>query len=144
MTKPARIFIVEDYAPDVFLFQKALHENQVEFELTRFEDGEQAMQALQRRGPDALEIPDLIILDLNVPKIDGMDVLRAIRKDPTMAKVPIAILTSSGALQDKVEAIASGADRFITKPVDLRSFVATVGRSVKELIDKGRSMSRAV
>jgi DNA-binding response OmpR family regulator len=135
---------VEDNAPDVFLFQKALHENQVEFELTRFEDGEQAMQALQRRGPDALEIPDLIILDLNVPKIDGMDVLRAIRKDPTMAKVPIAILTSSGALQDKVEAIASGADRFITKPVDLRSFVVTVGRSVKELIDKGRSMSHAV
>jgi DNA-binding response OmpR family regulator len=144
VTRPVRIFIVEDYAPDVFLFQKALHENRVEFELIRFEDGEQAMQALQKRGPDALEIPDLIVLDLNVPKIDGMDVLRAIRKDPTMVKVPIAVLTSSGALQDKVEAIASGADRFITKPVDLRSFVATVGRSVKELIDKGRSMSRAV
>ena len=144
MTRPVRILIVEDYAPDVFLFQKALHENHVEFELTRFEDGEQAMQALQKRAPDALEIPDLIVLDLNVPKIDGMDVLRAIRKDPTMAKVPIAILTSSGALQDKVEAIASGADRFITKPVDLRSFVVTVGRSVKELIDKGRSMSHAV
>jgi DNA-binding response OmpR family regulator len=144
VTKPARIFIVEDYAPDVFLFQKALQENHVEFELTRFEDGEQALQALQKRGPGALEIPDLIILDLNVPKIDGMDVLRAIRKEPTMAKVPVAILTSSGALQDKVEAIASGADRFITKPVELRSFVVTVGRSIKELIDKGRSMSRAV
>ena len=52
-----------------------------------------------------------------------------------MAKVPIAILTSSGALQDKVNAIASGADRFITKPVDLRSFVGTVGRSIKELIE---------
>lgn len=144
MTKPVRILIVEDYAPDVFLFQKALQENHVEFELTRFEDGERAMQALQKRGPDALEIPDLIILDLNVPKIDGMDILRAIRKDPTMVKVPIAILTSSGALQDKVEAIASGADRFITKPVELRSFVVTVGRSVKELLDKGRSMSHAV
>ena len=144
MTRPVRILIVEDYAPDVFLFQKALQENHVEFELTRFEDGEQAMQALQKRGPDALEIPDLIVLDLNVPKIDGMDVLRAIRKDPTLAKVPIAVLTSSGSLQDKVDAISSGADRFITKPVELRSFVATVGRSVKELIDKGRSMSQAV
>jgi DNA-binding response OmpR family regulator len=72
-----------------------------------------------------------------------MEILREIRKDPSMAKVPIAVLTSSGALQDKVDAIASGADRFITKPVDLRSFVGTVGRSIKELIDYGQSMSRA-
>jgi DNA-binding response OmpR family regulator len=136
MTKPVRILIVEDHAPDVFLVQRALRENQVEFELTRFEDGEQALLAIQNRGSAPLEIPDLVILDLNVPKIDGMEILRAIRQDPAMAKVPIAVLTSSGALQDKVDAITSGADRFITKPVDLRSFVGTVGRSIKELIDK--------
>ena len=133
MTMPVRILVVEDSAPDVFLLQKALRENQVEFELTRFEDGEQALRALQ-----TLEMPELIILDLNVPKINGMDLLRAIRKEPGMAKVPIAVLTSSGALQDKVDAIASGADRFITKPVSLQSFVRTVGGSIKELIDQSQ------
>jgi chemotaxis family two-component system response regulator Rcp1 len=134
VTKPVRILIVEDHAPDVFLVQKALRENQVEFELTRFEDGEQALRALQNRGSTPLEIPDLVILDLNLPKIDGMEILRAIRKDPKLAKVPIAVLTSSGALQDKVDAMALGADRFITKPVNLESFVRTVGGSIKELL----------
>lgn len=139
MTKPVRILIVEDHAPDVYLVQRALRANQVEFEMTRFEDGQQALEAIWKQEPPPFEIPDLVILDLNVPKIDGMEILRAIRKDPAMAKVPIAILTSSGALQDKVDAMASGADRFITKPVDLKSFVGTVGGSIKELIDKGRS-----
>jgi chemotaxis family two-component system response regulator Rcp1 len=143
VTKTIQILIVEDHAPDVYLVQKALRENQVAFELTRFEDGEQAMQAIRKRGPVTLGTPDLIILDLNLPKIDGMEILREIRKDPRMAKVPIAVLTSSGALQDKVDAIASGADRFITKPVDLRAFVGTVGRSIKELIEYGQSMTRA-
>jgi chemotaxis family two-component system response regulator Rcp1 len=141
VTRPVQILIVEDHAPDVFLLQKALRENQVVFELTRFEDGEQAMLAIQKRGPVTLGTPDLIILDLNLPKVDGMEILREIRKDPSMAKIPIAILTSSGALQDKVDAIASGADRFITKPVDLRAFVGTVGRSIRELIDHSQSVS---
>jgi DNA-binding NarL/FixJ family response regulator len=68
---PVRIFIVEDHAPDVYLVQKALRENQVEFQLTRFDDGEQVLRALQKPESGALEVPDLIILDLNVPKIDG-------------------------------------------------------------------------
>jgi len=144
MTKPVRILIVEDHAPDVYLVQRALRANQVEFEMTRFEDGQQAFEEIWKQGPPPFEIPDLVILDLNVPKIDGMEILRAMRKDPNMAKVPIAILTSSGALQDKVEAMASGADRFITKPVDLKSFVGTVGGSIKDLIDKGRSSAQLV
>ena len=61
--------MVEDHAPDVFLVQKALRENQVAFELTRFEDGEQAMLAIQKRGPVEFGKPDLIILDLNLPKV---------------------------------------------------------------------------
>src|SRR2546423_11239232 len=110
MTGPAKIFMVEDHAPDVFLFRKALRDNQVEFHLTRFENGEQAVQALLRLD----ELPDLFILDLNVPKIDGLDLLRLIRKDPSMASVPIAILTSSRADQDKQDAMALGANCFIT------------------------------
>jgi two-component system, chemotaxis family, response regulator Rcp1 len=144
MKKPVRIFIVEDHEPDVYLVQKALRANQVEFVMTRFEDGQQALEEIWKQGPPPFEIPDLVILDLNVPKIDGMEILRAIRKDPNMAKVPIAVLTSSGALHDKVEAIASGADSFITKPVDLKSFVGTVGGSIKDLIDKGRSTAQVV
>jgi chemotaxis family two-component system response regulator Rcp1 len=132
MTGPARIFMVEDHAPDVFLLRKALRENDVDFHLTRFENGEQAVQALLR----LVEVPDLFILDLNVPKIDGLDLLRVIRKDPSMAEVPIAILTSSRTAQDKTEALALGATCFITKPADLPSFVKIVGGSIKDLLNQ--------
>jgi DNA-binding response OmpR family regulator len=143
LASPVRIFIVEDHAPDVFLVQKALRDNQVEFQLTRFDDGEQVLRALQKQGPGAVELPDLIILDLNVPKIDGMDILRTIRKDPTLADVPIAVLTSSRSAQDRVNAMELGADRFITKPSDLRSFVGIVGGSIKELLNLPGSRSSA-
>jgi len=135
-TRHVRIVLVEDHAPDVFLVQKALRDNKVDFQLTRFEDGEQALRELGKRGPGAPELPDVVILDLNVPKIDGMGMLRAIRKDPVLTGVPIAILTSSRAPQDKIDAISSGADRFITKPVDLQSFVRIVGGSIRELIEE--------
>ena len=136
MEKRVRIILIEDHAPDVYLLQAALRKSQVEFDLIRFEDGELALLALRKQGPDALELPDLVILDLNVPRIDGMDVLRAIRKDPAMAKVPVAILTSSPAPKDKMDAMEAGADRFITKPGDLKSFVAIVGGSIKGLIEE--------
>jgi DNA-binding response OmpR family regulator len=135
VARPVRIFLVEDHPPDVFLVQKALRENQVDFQLTRFDDGEQVLRALQKQEQGAAERPDLIILDLNVPKIDGMDILRTIRQDPALAEVPIAILTSSRSAQDRVNAMALGADRFITKPADLRSFVGIVGGSIKELLN---------
>jgi DNA-binding response OmpR family regulator len=132
--KPAKIFIVEDHTPDVYLVEKALRENMVMFELTRFEDGEQALERFRQVNLDTA--PDLIILDLNVPKINGMDILRALRNHPLGIRVPIAILTSSRAQRDKIEATALGADRFITKPLDLRSFVGIVGRSLKELLEE--------
>jgi len=136
VARKVRIFLIEDHEPDVFLLQKALRDSQVEFELVRFEDGEQALCELQKLGTQAIEPPDLVILDLNVPRIDGMDVLRTIRKDPAMAQLPVAILTSSLVPKDRMDAMASGADRFITKPVDLKSFVAIVGGSIKGLIEE--------
>ena len=132
--RPIRIVLVEDHAPDVFLVQKALRDNHLDFQLTRFEDGEQALLQLGKAGPD--DLPDIIVLDLNVPKIDGLAMLRAIRTDPALAKVPIAILTSSLSAQDGKEALSSGADRFITKPVELQSFVRIVGGSLKGLIEE--------
>jgi DNA-binding response OmpR family regulator len=141
-SRPVKIFLVEDHAPDVFLVEKALREHNVTFELIRFEDGEQALEDFRQWEPDTA--PDLIILDLNVPKIDGMDLLRAIRSDPAGTQIPIAVLTSSRAVRDKVDAMALGADRFITKPFDLRSFVGIVGASIKELIaeKKARATSQ--
>lgn len=141
LMRQIRIVLVEDHAPDVFLVQKALRDNQVEFQMTRFEDGEQVLRELPKWG--SAEMPDLIILDLNVPKVDGMDILRAIRRDPALSDVPIAILTSSRTRQDKMDALASGADRFITKPVNLQSFVGVVGGSIKELIaERSRGLTR--
>jgi two-component system, chemotaxis family, response regulator Rcp1 len=134
--RQVRIVLVEDHAPDVFLVQKALRDNNLDFQLTRYEDGEEALRELSKRGPDALEIPDVVILDLNVPKIDGMGILRAIRTNPVLGRVPIAVLTSSRAANDRLDAIASGADLFITKPIDLQSFVRIVGGNIKELIEE--------
>jgi DNA-binding response OmpR family regulator len=136
LTKRVRIFLVEDHAPDVFLLKKALRDSQVDCDLIHFEDGEQALCELSKLGSNAIEPPDLVILDLNVPRIDGMGVLRAIRNDPAMAKLPVAILTSSLVPKDRMDAMASGADRFITKPVNLRSFVSIVGETIKGLIEE--------
>ena len=125
----ARVLVVDDEPAVRRALERALHLEHHDVSLA--EDGEQALRELGK-----VEMPDVVILDLNVPKIDGLGMLRAIRKDPTLAGVPIAILTSSRAPQDRMDAISSGADRFITKPVDLQSFVRIVGGGIRELIEE--------
>src|SRR2546430_1281155 len=88
--------LVEDEAGDVYLLQRALQERQISFELTCFEDGEKAIRRL-----DAGYVPDLIILDLNLPRRDGFEVLRFIRSRPALVDVPVGIFTSSQAPSDR-------------------------------------------
>lgn len=131
----AQLVIVEDNAADVLLIRKALDEKGFSYILTRFEDGEEALQALcPDAGESTVAAPDVIVLDLNVPRCEGIDLLRQIRQTPRLQDVPVAILTSSESPLDKRLAKDLGADRYILKPVALDAFFAEVGGALCELI----------
>ena len=134
--KTAQIVLIEDNPGDVLLFEMALQANQVPYQLTRFETGEDALGALcTPEGTPGHDFhPDAILLDLNTPKSDGFEVLGTLRRDPHLADVPIAIITSSQARSDKHRANLMGAVRYIEKPSQLEQFLSTVGMAVKEML----------
>lgn len=133
----AQIIIVEDNAADVLLIRKALDEKGFAYVLTRFEDGEEALNALCPRNGESALNPDVIVLDLNFPRSEGIEVLRQIRQTPCFHHVPVAILTSSESPLDKQRAQDFGADRYILKPLELDAFFAQVGREIRELLLEG-------
>jgi CheY-like chemotaxis protein len=129
----ARILIIEDHAPDVYLVKEALRESGVSFELTQVNDGSAARVYLVEATSGG--IPDLIFLDLNLPKANGLELLRMIRSWPHLAHVPVAVLTSSNSPQDKENAYRLGANLFITKPAGLSEFLSAVGGAAKKLLE---------
>jgi len=130
--KTIHILLVEDNAGDVYLLEKTLKHRQLSYELIRYADGEQAIRALQK---DDCRIPDLIILDLNLPRRDGFDVLQTIRSKPAMVGVPVAILTSSDAPKDRHRiAVTGGGERYIHKPPMLEDFLDQVGQAIEDLL----------
>jgi len=131
--KPIRILLIEDNAGDVYLLEKALKCRRLSYELIRYTDGEQAILALQK---DDCITPDLIMLDLNLPRRGGFDVLQTIRGKPAMVGVPIGILTSSDAKQDRHRIAVTGGERYIHKPPMLEDFLEQVGQAVEELLAK--------
>lgn len=129
---PARIVLVEDNPGDVLLFEMALKENGIPFELTHFDNGAEALRRLS--APEAAAfVPDAILLDLNTPRSDGFQVLIKLTQSPRLSHVPIAILTSSKANSDKHRASLQSV-RFIQKPAHLEEFLATVGGAVREML----------
>jgi CheY-like chemotaxis protein len=135
--KPARIVLIEDNPGDVFLVELALEENGITYELTKFKNGQDALSTLC--PPEGTEkgafVPDAILLDLNTPGSDGFNVLITLKQSPRLARVPMAVLTSSQAMSDKHRASLQGA-RYIQKPTELHEFLATVGRAVKEMLEE--------
>jgi CheY-like chemotaxis protein len=132
--KTASIVLVEDNPADVYLIRQALEEKGIRFKLTCFEDGEEALKKLSRADDQA---PDLILLDLNLPKTGGVEVLKAVRGMAKFADVPVAILTSSESPADKRCAALLGAARYISKPSVLEDFFRVVGEGVEDLL-RGR------
>ena len=121
------ILLVEDNDGDVRLTREALKEGRIRNRLHVVSDGEQALAFLNREGPHAdAPRPDLILLDLNLPRLDGREVLATIKNDPDLKQIPIVVLTSSRSEQDLLRAYDLHANCFITKPVDLNSFVTIV------------------
>jgi two-component system response regulator len=125
--RPIDILLVEDNPGDVDLTKEALEGAKVFNRLHVAEDGEQALDFLFRRGKFVGVLrPDLILLDLNLPKRDGRQVLEAIKAEPALAEIPVVILTTSGAEEDVARAYRLHANCYITKPVNFKQFLTVV------------------
>ena len=124
------ILLVEDNPDDEALTLRALSRNNIGNEVIVVRDGQEAMDWLDGAGPhagrDPADIPALILLDLKLPKIDGLEVLRRLRTNPRTALVPVVILTSSKEDRDRASGYQSGANSYVQKPVDFTAFVDAV------------------
>ena len=128
---PIEILLVEDNPGDVRLTQEALTDNKMRNRLHVVVDGVEAMAFLRREGKYAdAPRPDLVLLDLNLPKKDGREVLAEIKADESLKRTPVVILTTSQAEEDILEAYELNANCYITKPVDLDQFLKVV-RSIE-------------
>ena len=125
--RPAEILLVEDNAGDVRLTQEALKEGQVRSNLSVARDGVEAVAFLRREGPYAhVARPDLILLDLNLPRKDGRAVLREIKADPILSLIPVVVLTTSQSEDDVLTSYGLHANCYILKPVELDHFMAVI------------------
>jgi CheY-like chemotaxis protein len=127
MTDDIQILLVEDNPGDVRLTQEALRGARVANELHVVGDGDEAIEFLRREGRHvAAPRPDIVLLDLNLPRVDGGEVLAEIKADSELSNIPIIVLTSSSAEADIQQSYGLHANCFISKPVDFTEFIAAV------------------
>jgi chemotaxis family two-component system response regulator Rcp1 len=123
----ARILLVEDNDADVRLTREALREGGEGVTLFSAVDGEQALAFLRREGAHGgMPRPDLVLLDLNLPRRNGLEVLAEVRADPALASLPVIVLTTSAADADVTACYAAGANCYVVKPLDLDAFMALI------------------
>jgi CheY-like chemotaxis protein len=126
---PIQVLLVEDSPADIRLTQEALRDGKFVNQLHVVRDGEEALNFLHQRGAfAAAPRPDLVILDLNLPKRDGKEVLADMKNDVALRTIPVAVLTTSAAERDIVESYDLGANCYLTKPVDLEQFLLLVAQ----------------
>ena len=125
--RPVEILLVEDNPGDERLTREALKEGKVYSNLHWVKDGVEAMEFLRRNGKyQDVPRPDIILLDLNLPKKDGREVLQDIKKDDKLKRIPVVILTTSKAEEDVLKSYNLHANCYVTKPVDLDKFIVVV------------------
>ena len=140
---PIEVLLVEDNPGDVRLTQEALREARVRNRLHVVPDGVAAMAFLRRLPPYAdVPIPDLILLDLNLPKKSGLEVLEQVKADDRLQTIPVVILTTSKAERDVLQGYRSRANAYVTKPVDFDQFLNVV-RSIEHFWLEIVKLSRA-
>ena len=124
---PIEVLLVEDDPGDVLMTQEAFEDHKVRNRLTVVSDGAEALSYLRREGQfvDAPR-PDLILLDLNLPKRDGREVLEEIKKDEDLGRIPVVVLTTSAADEDILRSYQLHANAYVTKPVDFDRFIAVI------------------
>lgn len=126
------LLLVEDNPGDVRLTREALRESRVRNRITVARDGVEALEVLRREGVHAnAPRPDLILLDLNLPRMNGREFLAEIKNDPAFARIPVVILTSSNEEEDIAKTYELRANAYVTKPVDFEQFFRVV-RSIED------------
>lgn len=131
--KQFRVLVVEDNSPDVVLINEALSEAGLDCDITQVRDGDEATELLVNadgRGPQY----DLIILDLNMPRVGGLEVLSRVRAVPRWKETPILVLTSSLSPQERDQAKNLGSSEYVRKAADLYEFLDSVGKAAKRLL----------
>lgn len=125
--RPIEILMVEDNPGDVRLTREALKEGKIWNEIQVVSDGVAALEFLRRKPPyETAPRPDLVLLDLNLPKKDGREVLSSMKADPLLKAIPVVILTTSQAEEDVIRAYNLNCNCYVTKPVDFEQFTRIV------------------
>lgn len=125
--EPIDILLVEDNPGDVRLIEEALKDSKISNSLSRVEDGEEALAYLRKEGKyKDVKKPDLVLLDLDLPNLDGREALEVIKKDPELRRIPIIILTVSQSEQDVLETYNLQANAYVIKPIDLDQFIKVI------------------
>ncbi len=121
------VLLVEDDPGDVLMTREAFEDNKVANRLAVVSDGESALAYLRKEGEHAdARTPDLVLLDLNLPRVDGREVLEAMKNDEALRSIPVVVLTTSEAEEDVVRSYALHANAYVTKPVDFDRFIEVV------------------
>ena len=121
------VLLVEDDPGDVLMTREAFEDNKVANRLAVVSDGVSAMEYLRKEGPYAdAPTPDLVLLDLNLPRMDGREVLQALKQDDQLRRIPVVVLTTSEAEEDVLRSYSLHANAYVTKPVDFDRFIDVV------------------
>jgi CheY-like chemotaxis protein len=130
VSEPAKaidVLLVEDDPGDVLMTREAFEDHKVRNNLYVVTNGVEAMQFLKKQGEYAdAPTPDLVLLDLNLPKMDGREVLAAVKEDPALRSIPVVVLTTSEAEEDVIRSYSLHANAYVTKPVDFERFISVV------------------
>ena len=131
---PLNVLLVEDNPPDVMLIRQALRQHGLEFTLHQATDAEQALAYIDGIGDnEQTPCPDVVLLDLNIPKGEGIELLQALRKSIRCAEVPVIVLSSSTNSEDRARVAEWGATQYFRKPIELDQFMK-LGSLVKEIL----------
>ena len=140
-TGRCHILLVEDNEADVYLLRKAFEHASLDVELTVIDDGANALTFVQGEGNyRSKPRPQAVLLDLNLPKSEGTEVLEALRRNADLSRVPVIVLTSSASPMDQRRIAHLRVDRFVTKPPDLEEFLK-IGNLVSDLLLKAKSQA---
>jgi len=130
--EPPFILLAEDNQADVYLVRKSLEEHGVGHELRTVKDGEDALRLIAEMG-SGIRCPELVLLDLNLPKVGGSEVLERLRENPECAHVPVIVLTSSDSPDDRGDTVRLGARAYFRKPMQLDAFLQ-LGELVRRIL----------
>lgn len=127
MKQEIKILLIEDSDGDILLITQALKKAQVTNGVTVIKDGDKALQYLRKEGNyQDVETPDMVLLDINLPKVDGMEVLAEIKNDPLLMSIPVVMLTTSESEKDIINSYNNHANCYIVKPVNFQKFIDVV------------------